>query len=65
MWPFSSRPTVPVLRFFGPIGLATPLRPGLNMGTLAGPLDKAFSCSKLPAVAIIINSPAARLSNQT
>ena len=57
MWPFSSRPTVPVLRLFGPIGLATPLRPGLSISTLAGPLDRAFSLSKLPAVALIVNSP--------
>lgn len=57
MWPFSSRPTVPVVRLFGPIGLATPLRPGLNISGLAGPLDRAFSYSKLPAVALVINSP--------
>lgn len=57
MWPFSSRPTVPVLRLMGPIGMATPLRPGMSMDGLAGPLDKAFSYSKLPAVAIVINSP--------
>ncbi|MGI9523245.1 MAG: S49 family peptidase [Hyphomicrobiaceae bacterium] len=57
MWPFSTRPTVPVLRFNGPIGMATPLRPGLSIGTLAGPIERAFSMSKLPGVAIIINSP--------
>lgn len=57
MWPFKSRPKVPVLRFQGPIGMATPLRPGLSMAGLTGPLDKAFSYSKLPAVAIIVNSP--------
>lgn len=57
MWPFSSRPTVPVLRLFGPIGLATPLRPGLNISGLSRPLEKLFSASKLPAVAIVINSP--------
>ena len=57
MWPFSSKPTVPVLRLNGPIGMATPLRPGLSMATLAGPLERAFSMSKLPSVALIINSP--------
>jgi signal peptide peptidase SppA len=57
MWPFKSRPKVPVLRFHGPVGMATPLRPGLSMAGLTGPLDRAFSYSKLPAVAIIINSP--------
>ena len=58
MWPFtSSRPTVPVLRLAGPIGMATPLRPGLSLGTLSGPIERAFSMSKLPAVALVINSP--------
>jgi len=57
MWPFSSSPTVPVLRLSGPIGMATPLRSGLNIGDMAGPLERAFSSSKLPAVAIVINSP--------
>lgn len=58
MWPFtSSRPTVPVLRLAGPIGMATPLRPGLSLGALSGPIERAFSMSKLPAVALVINSP--------
>jgi signal peptide peptidase SppA len=57
MWPFTSRPKIPVLRFYGPIGLATPLRPGLSIARLTAPLDRAFTFSKLPAVAIIINSP--------
>ena len=58
MWPFSSsRPTVPVLRLAGPIGMATPLRPGLSIGMLSGPIERAFSMSKLPAVALLINSP--------
>jgi signal peptide peptidase SppA len=57
MWPFSRQPVVPVLRFSGPIGMATPLRPGLSLGAYAGAIDKAFSLSKLPAVAILINSP--------
>lgn len=57
MWPFSRRPTVPVLRFSGPIGMATPLRPGLTLAAAAGPIEKAFALSRLPSVAIVINSP--------
>ena len=58
MWPFtSSHPTVPVLRLAGPIGMATPLRPGLSIGQLSGPIERAFSMSKLPAVALVVNSP--------
>ena len=37
--------------------MATPLRPGLSLATLAGPLEKAFKMSKMPAVAVVINSP--------
>lgn len=54
---FSRRPTVPVLRFNGPIGMATPLRPGLSIGTAAGAIERAFAMSKTPSVAIVINSP--------
>lgn len=54
---FSRAPTVPVLRFTGPIGMATPLRPGLSLATTAGAIDKAFKASKLPSVAVLINSP--------
>ena len=54
---FNRAPVVPVLRFSGPIGMATPLRPGLALSTVAGPIEKAFSVSKLPTVAIVINSP--------
>lgn len=57
MWPFTRRPTVPVVRLSGAIGMATPLRPGLSIATLAAPLEKAFSASKLPTVAVVINSP--------
>lgn len=57
MWPFSSRPTVPVLRFSGPIGMATPLRPGLTLASASSAIEKAFSASKLESVAIAINSP--------
>jgi signal peptide peptidase SppA len=58
MWPFSPRrPVVPVLRFHGPIGMATPLRPGLTLASYANAIEKAFAASKLPAVAVIVNSP--------
>ncbi|MFM9849444.1 MAG: S49 family peptidase [Hyphomicrobiaceae bacterium] len=54
---FSRKPTVPVLRFSGPIGMASPMRPGLSIGSAAGAIEKAFALSKLPTVAIVINSP--------
>jgi len=57
MWFFGQGPVVPVLRFSGPIGMATPLRPGLSIGHAAGAIEKAFELSKTPAVAILINSP--------
>ena len=57
MWPFSRQPVVPVLRFSGPIGMATPLRPGLSLAAYAGAIEKAFSVSRLPGVAVVINSP--------
>jgi signal peptide peptidase SppA len=50
-------PLVPVLRFSGPIGMATPLRPGLSLSTSAAAIDKAFSTRGAKAVAIQINSP--------
>jgi len=54
---FRRNPTVPVLRFSGPIGMATPLRPGLALSSVAGAIEKAFSLSRLPTVAVVINSP--------
>ncbi len=54
---FSRKPTVAVLRFSGPIGMATPLRPGLSLATAASAIEKAFTLSKTPSVAISINSP--------
>jgi signal peptide peptidase SppA len=54
---FNRGPIVPVLRFSGPIGIATPLRPGLGLSSTAGPIERAFSASKLPTVAIVVNSP--------
>jgi signal peptide peptidase SppA len=57
MWPFKSGPVVPVLRLSGTIGMVTPLRPGLSIASLAGPIDKAFNMSKVGAVAVVVNSP--------
>jgi signal peptide peptidase SppA len=50
-------PLIPVLRFSGPIGAVTPLRPGLTLSTVASALDRAFSMRGARAVAIQINSP--------
>jgi len=57
MWFFGQGPVVPVLRFSGPIGMATPLRPGLSIGQAASAIEKAFELSKTPAVALLVNSP--------
>lgn len=54
---FNRPPVVPVLRFTGPIGMATPLRPGLSLAGAAGAIEKAFKVSKLPSIAVLINSP--------
>lgn len=57
MWPFKRRPVVPVLRFTGPIGMVTPLRSGIMLSGFSSAIDKAFKASKLPTVAIVVNSP--------
>ncbi len=54
---FNRGPVVPVLRLSGAIGMAAPLRPGLSLAALAGPIEKAFSMSKAKSVAVVINSP--------
>lgn len=54
---FNRGPVVPVLRLSGAIGMAAPLRPGLSIASLAGPIDKAFSMSRAKSVAVVINSP--------
>ena len=54
---FNRGPVVPVLRFSGAIGMVTPLRPGLSLSSAAGAIERAFSLSKLPSVAILVNSP--------
>lgn len=59
MWPFSRPPIVPVLRLTGTImPSGGPLTgPTLSLSGLAGPIERAFTMSKLPSVAIVINSP--------
>lgn len=54
---FSRGPVVPVLRLSGAIGMVAPLRPGLSIATLAGPIEKAFGMSKAKSVAVVVNSP--------
>ncbi|HVZ51156.1 MAG TPA: S49 family peptidase [Pseudolabrys sp.] len=41
----------------GAIGVATPLRPGLMLATVARMLERAFSFRSAKAVALVINSP--------
>jgi signal peptide peptidase SppA len=57
MWPFKKPTVIPVLRFSGAIGMASPLRPGLSLATVSGQIEKAFAMAKAPAVVIAINSP--------
>jgi signal peptide peptidase SppA len=57
MWPFTRPPTVPVLRLAGPIGMPTPLRPGLGLASAEAAIGRAFTLSATPAVAVVINSP--------
>lgn len=54
---FSRKPVVPVLRFSGAIGMVTPLRPGLSLASAAAAIEKAFTLSKTPSVAVMVNSP--------
>ncbi len=50
-------PIVPIVRLSGTIGLATPLRPGLMMSSIARTLERAFAVKGARAVALLINSP--------
>jgi serine protease SohB len=54
---FSRREVIPVLRLFGTIGSATPLRQGLSIAGCATALERAFSIKNAPAVVLQINSP--------
>jgi signal peptide peptidase SppA len=51
------RTLVPVIRLSGTIGVGAPLRAGLTLAALEGPLDRAFGIKAAPVVAILINSP--------
>ncbi len=51
------RPLIPVVRLSGVIGSIGPLRQGLTLQGLAGPLERAFGVKSAPAVALIVNSP--------
>ena len=57
MWPFTSQPRIPVLRLTGTIGMAAPLRPSLSVATVAHAIERLFTYSKEPAVAVVVNSP--------
>jgi len=51
------RVVVPVAKLSGIIGLSTPLRPGLTIGSVARTLDRLFAVRNAAAVALAINSP--------
>ena len=48
---------IPVVKLSGVIGQGGNFSQGLNIGSAAGPLEKAFSFEDAPAIAISINSP--------
>ncbi len=50
-------PVVSVLRLSGIIGRMGPLRGGLSLAGLAGPIEAAFKVRNLKAVALALNSP--------
>jgi serine protease SohB len=54
---FSRSEVIPVLRLFGTIGAATPLRQGLSIAGCATAIERAFSMKNAPAVVLQINSP--------
>ena len=54
---FQRTPMVPILRFTGAIGMATPLRPGIALASTAAGIERAFRISKTPVVAVLVNSP--------
>jgi signal peptide peptidase SppA len=57
MWPFGQRaPFVAVVRLSGVIGAETFGR-GLNLGSIADTLERAFTTGKPKAIALLINSP--------
>ncbi len=50
-------PVVPVVQLAGVIGNMGPMRRGLNIASLADPLERAFKPKRLAAVALAVNSP--------
>ena len=50
-------PVVTVLRLSGVIGQIGPMRRGMSLATLAGPIERAFKPRHLKAVALAVNSP--------
>jgi signal peptide peptidase SppA len=50
-------PVVPVVRLAGVIGVASPLRSGLMLASVARQLERAFAMRRARAVALLINSP--------
>lgn len=50
-------PIVPVVRLAGVIGPGGGLRPAINLATLAGVIERAFSVPDRAAVALVVNSP--------
>ncbi len=54
---FKRGPVIPVLKLTGVIGVSSPFRPALSIGSVAGAIERAFKLSKVPGVAVIINSP--------
>ena len=50
-------PVIPVVRLAGMIGGGGPLRSGLTLEGVAGPLARAFGVKSAPAVALVVNSP--------
>lgn len=55
--PRLAAPLVPVVKFHGVIGSASPLRRGLNLAGLDRDLERAFSMNSAGCVALSINSP--------
>lgn len=54
---WAPKPVVAVVRLAGTIGPSQPLRGGLNLAAVAGPLEAAFAMRHVKAVALLINSP--------
>jgi len=50
-------PVVAVLRLAGIIGQIGPMRRGLSLAALAGPIERAFRLRHLKAMALAVNSP--------